>query len=73
MIPIDSSLAVMSGEFNEEVPCSKERFEFHLNGDVLCLRILFDALKVVILYQLARAFVVAKEIVNCLLKFSFDL
>ena len=67
LIPFYSSRAVMASELNEEILCSKERFQFHLNRDVLSLGILVDALEVVVLNKFARAFVITQKIMDSLL------
>ena len=71
LIPLDTSLSVVSGQLDEEVLRSEERFQFHFDVDVLGFGILVDTLQVVVLNQLAWAFVVAQEVVNSLLQFSF--
>ena len=72
LIPLDTSLSVVSGQLDEEVLRSEERLQFHFDVDVLGLGILVDTLQVVVFNQLAWAFVVAQEVVNGLLQFSFD-
>ena len=71
LIPLDTSLSVVSSQLDEEVLRSEERLQFHLDVDVLGLGILVNTLQVVVLNQLAWAFVVTQEVVDGLLQFSF--
>ena len=73
LFPFGSGCAVVASQFDEEVLSRKERFEFHLNLDVLGLGILIQFLEVVVLDELSRALVVAEEVMNGLLQFGFDL
>ena len=70
LVPLHAGLAIVSSEFDEEVLSGEEWLQFHFNLDVLGLWILIDALKVVVLDELARSFVVAEEVVDGLLQLS---
>ena len=73
LFPIHTACAVVACQFNEEVLSCKEGLKLNFNLNVFGLGVLVELFEVIVLNELSGTFVVAEEVVDGLLKFSFDL